>query len=122
VRFLLDANMPRSAVDIFCQFGHEVEYAWDIGLHSAPDIDIANRAQRSRAVVVTRDLDFSDVRFYRPASYAGIIVLRLPNGARAREIVRVLERILSERALVEALPGRLAIVDRDGVRLRPPLP
>jgi len=77
MRFLSDANMPRSIIALVTNLGHEVEFARDIGLAAAPDQEIAARAQAAGAALLTRDLDFADVRRYPPALYSGIIVLRL---------------------------------------------
>jgi hypothetical protein len=65
--------------------GHEVEFARDIGLAAAPDNGIAARAQTTGAALLTRDLDFSDVRRYPPPLYSGIVVLRLPDGLIAED-------------------------------------
>jgi hypothetical protein len=61
------------------------------------------------------------VRRYPPDQYPGIVVLRLPDATVAREIARVLERFLMEPGFLEPLAGRLAIVEVDRVRFRPPL-
>jgi len=45
MRFLIDANMPRSILALVTNLGHEVEFARDIGLAAAPDQEIAARAQ-----------------------------------------------------------------------------
>jgi hypothetical protein len=45
LRFLIDANLPRSAVGLLVGLGHFVDFARDIGLASAPDEAIAKRAQ-----------------------------------------------------------------------------
>ena len=37
MRFLIDANLPRAAIVVCQQFGHQVEFARDIGLASATD-------------------------------------------------------------------------------------
>jgi predicted nuclease of predicted toxin-antitoxin system len=118
MRFLIDANLPRSAVGLLVGFGHEVDFARDIGLASAPDEQIAIRAQETSAM---RDMDFADIRRYPPSQYAGIVVLRLPDDAVAQEIVRVIERFIKEHQFLDALNGRLAIVETDRVRFRPPL-
>jgi hypothetical protein len=65
--------------------------------------------------LLTRDLD------YPPEDYAGIIVLRLPDDATARAIGAAVERFAREDAFLSALKGRLAIVELDRVRFRPPL-
>jgi len=85
MRFLIDANMLRSIIALVTNLGHEVEFARDIGLAAAPDQEIAARARASGAALLTRDLDFADVRRYPPALYSGIIVLRLPDGMIAKD-------------------------------------
>ena len=122
MRFLIDANLPRSLIAAIQRFAHQVEFARDIGLASAPDEDIGARARHSGAVLLTRDLDFADIRRYPPEQYPGIVVLRLPDDTVAEEIVRVAERFLKEPVFLEHLAGRLAIVEPDRVRFRPPLP
>ncbi|MGH8291121.1 MAG: DUF5615 family PIN-like protein [Steroidobacteraceae bacterium] len=119
MRFLLDANLPRSAVAAVEKFGHSVEFARDSGLGTASDEVIADRAAATQAALVTRDLDFADVRRYPPSKYHGILVLRLPDDAVAQEIAAVSERFLAEPRFVEQLPQRLAIVDGSRVRFRP---
>ncbi|MHB1872335.1 MAG: DUF5615 family PIN-like protein [Steroidobacteraceae bacterium] len=121
MRFLLDANLPRAAVAIVEKFGHTVEFARDAGLGTAPDEVIAERARSTQAVLVTRDLDFADVRRYPPDDHSGIVVLRLPDDAVATDIAAVLERFLAESQFVAHLRGRLAIVDEARVRFRPTL-
>jgi predicted nuclease of predicted toxin-antitoxin system len=121
MRFFLDAGMPRSAIDAIAQSGHEPEFSRDIGLASASDSQIAAHAKSTGAVLVTRDLDFADIRRYPPDEYHGILVLRLHDQAVASEFAFVLKQFLSEPSFVAALPGRLAIVELDRARFRPPL-
>jgi predicted nuclease of predicted toxin-antitoxin system len=121
VRFLIDANLPRSTVALLSGLGHTVEFARDIGLAAATDVAIAAHAKSVHAALVTRDLDFADIRRYPPQDYAGIVVLRLPDDAVAREVVSVVERFVRQPVFLGALRGRLAIVEQDRVRFRPAL-
>lgn len=122
MRFLIDANLPRSLAEFVSKLGHDVQFARDVGLGTAPDREIAAHAQQTGAAIVTRDLDFADVRQYPPERYSGIVTLRLPDDATAPDIVGVVERFLREQRFLSQLPGRLAIVEKDRVRFRPPLP
>jgi len=122
VPFLIDANLPRSVVTLLLSLGHDVEFARDIGLADAPDQDIAARARVTGAALLTRDLDFADIRQYPPDEYQGLVVLRLPDDATAPAIVAVVERFVREPTFLAGLSGRLAIVEADRVRFRPPLP
>ena len=121
MRFLLDANMPRSAVGAVQRLGHEAVDVREIGLGGAEDKHIAAYVQQHDLVLITRDFDFSDIRNYPPAEFAGIIVLELPDDAVAATVVKIMESFLSQPQLLSQLAGRLAIVELWRVRLRPPL-
>jgi predicted nuclease of predicted toxin-antitoxin system len=121
MRFLLDANMPRSAAGAVQRLGHDAVDVRDVGLDGADDAQIAAYAKEHKLTLVTRDFDFSDVRNYPPAEYAGIIVLELPDHAIAATAVKVLESFLSQPELLAHVPGRLAIVESWRVRFRPAL-
>jgi predicted nuclease of predicted toxin-antitoxin system len=121
VLFLVDANLPRLVVTLLRSLGHHVEFARDIGLAAAPDRDIAARARLTGAVLLTRDLDFANTRQYPPENYPGQVVLRLPEDATARAIAEVVERFVREPNFLAALSSRLAIVEANRVRFRPPL-
>ncbi len=64
------------------------------------------------------DFDFSNIRNYPPAKYAGIVVLRLPRTATASYIVNLLESFLRQEELVAQISGKLAIVEPDRIRIR----
>jgi len=83
MRFLVDANLPRSATELLHRLGHVAVDVRDIGLRAAADSVIAAHAQSNRLTLVTRDFDFADIRNYPPVDYAGIIVLKLPDDATA---------------------------------------
>jgi predicted nuclease of predicted toxin-antitoxin system len=121
MRFLVDANMPRSTLALLQSLGHVAEHVRDLGLWAAPDTLIAARARSTGAVLLTRDLDFSDIRHYAPAHYQGLIVMRLPDDAVAQDILNSLERFLKQTELVAQLPGHLVILEEDRVRFRPAL-
>lgn len=120
MRFLVDANLPRSTLTAFTRAGHQADHVNDVALKGAADELIARRARETQAAIVTRDLDFADIRTYPPADYAGIIVIRLADHTVATEIVQILERFLT-RVEIDQLPGRLAIVEANQFRLRPGL-
>jgi predicted nuclease of predicted toxin-antitoxin system len=75
VRFLIDADLPRSATDVVKRHNHEAVDVRDVGLRKASDEEIARYARSERLCLITGDYDFSDVRNYPPSQYAGIAVL-----------------------------------------------
>jgi predicted nuclease of predicted toxin-antitoxin system len=88
MKFLLDANMPRSAANELRELGHEVEDVRDVLPPGADDALVASLAKTRQQVLITRDFDFADIRNYPPANFAGIIVLDLPEDAVAAQINR----------------------------------
>ena len=117
----MDANLPRSTVAMLESRGHAAEHAHEVGLGGAPDSQIAARALAGQAVLVTRDLDFADIRNYPPEQRGGIIVLRAPDDMIARDILSLLGRFLQEAELVAQVPRHLCILEPARVRFRPAL-
>jgi len=119
MKFLVDADLPRRAVVLLRQYGHEAEDVRDVGLGEASDLQVAAYAQANRSCLVTGDFGFADVRNYPVAQYAGIVVLQVPRNATASMIVDLLDSLLRQPDVLEGVPGHLAIVAFGSVRLRP---
>ena len=119
MRFLLDANLPRSAAALLQQMGHDAVDVRDIGMRNAADDVVAAHARRNWQALVTRDVDFANIRNYPPADYAGIVVLRLPDDATAAPVVMLLQTFIRHEDWLARLSGRLAIVEVWRVRFRP---
>lgn len=113
------ANIPRAAMKVLHRQGHIAEHVRDIGLGDASDDRIA--AQAEGAVLVTRDLDFADVRRYPPVDGPGFLVLRVPEHLTADHIATLLERFVSMTNLVSQIPGHLVVLDENRARFRPAL-
>jgi predicted nuclease of predicted toxin-antitoxin system len=119
MKFLLDANMPRSAAGILRVAGHEAEDVRDVLPDGTADQVVARHAQSRKRILVTRDFDFADIRNYPPQNYSGILVLTLPDDATAADINQLLKSFIQQPALLEKLSGRLAVVDKNRVRYPP---
>ena len=119
MRFLIDADLPRATASLVQDLGHEALDVRDLGLGSARDDEIAAYAQTHGLCVLTGDFDFSDIRDYPPEDYAGLVVLKLPDNANRDFILRLVEAFVRQSDVLEQLPGRLAIVERGRIRLRP---
>ena len=65
---------------------------------------------------MTLDIDFSDIRTYRPSAYSGIVVFRLNNQARDH-ILEIGARFL-QRLSSTSLDGQLWIVEESRIRVR----
>src|SRR5262249_44924254 len=79
MKFLLDANLPRSSAPLQRGLGQEVEDVREVLPGGADNNAVAARAQSQKFALVTRDFDFADIRNYPSANYSGMVVLQLPD-------------------------------------------
>lgn len=116
MRVLLDADLPHSAAVPFEAHGHDAVHVRDVRLLAASDLRIFLYATTHHRLVVTRDLDFSDIRRY-PFSQVGVIVLRVPPEWTAAQINRTLDVFL-QKVNPAHLGKALTIVEPGGYRIR----
>jgi predicted nuclease of predicted toxin-antitoxin system len=115
-RFKVDENLPREAQALLHSAGHDAQTVHDEGLVGHPDATILDVCLNEDRVLITLDLDFSDIRQYPPSSHRGIWVLR-PETQSIENTLLVLKGAL---ALVSDEPTaqRLWIVEPGRVRIR----
>lgn len=118
MRFIIDADLPRSVSRVIDAYGHEAVDVRDIGMMSASDEEIVQYASDERLCVLSADLGFADVRRYPPAEYHGIVIMRLARHATSSFITRLLSSFLERIDTFPELRGRLAIVELGRVRFR----
>jgi len=119
MKFLLDANLPRSTAALLRSLGHEVHDVRDVLPSGANDASVATHARTHQLALVTRDFDFADIRNYPPADYFGLVVLELPDDATATQVNQTLESFMRNADFLARVPGRLAILESWRVRFRP---
>jgi predicted nuclease of predicted toxin-antitoxin system len=119
MRFLLDANLPRSTAALLRNLGHEAQDVRDVLHGGADDSAVAAYARTNGLALLTRDFDFSDIRNYPPEDYVGIVVLDLPDDALIGQINRTLESFVTNVEWLSHVSGHLAIVEPWRVRFRP---
>lgn len=117
MRFLLDANIPFSAKDIFAETNYHVEHVRDVNLQHASDDDIIAYAKSSGAILISRDLDFANILKFPPQHYCGIIVMRLDPIASANDIKDVLSNFIHGIQSIQ-LEGCILILEKQRWRLR----
>ena len=76
MKLKIDENLPVDCAVILRDAGFEADTVFDERLAGADDSVIASRSRAEDRVLVTLDLDFSNIRAYPPSRHAGIIVLR----------------------------------------------
>jgi predicted nuclease of predicted toxin-antitoxin system len=116
MHFKLDENLPPAAGDLLREFGHTVMTVYDQGLQSCVDPEILAACQGEGKVLLSLDLDFSNILVYPPERYSGLIVLRLHKPG-PRAVLSLLRRVLPHFATVP-VAGRLWIADERRIRVR----
>ncbi len=97
MRIKLDENLPASLVDSLGALGQVVDTVQGEGLVGRPDEEVWQAAQANTRFLITQDLDFSDIRKFRPGTHHGLLLipLRLPGrlalAARIGHVFRSLE-------------------------------
>ena len=61
--------------------GHDVDSVRAEQLTGRADPDVWGAAQAAQRVLITQDLDFSDMRRYTPGTHAGLLLVRLTRAA-----------------------------------------
>ncbi len=118
MKFLIDEDLPHSLVTLFRNYGYDAVHVIEVELRGSKDREIAYYAKREKAVIVTGDYDFSDVRNYPPSQYSGIVVIELPRNATALFIYKQFEWFLQQQHIVENLSGKLLLLEPGRIRIR----
>jgi predicted nuclease of predicted toxin-antitoxin system len=115
-RFKVDENLPREAQALLLDAGHDTQTVFDEHLVGNADAKILDVCINEDRVLVTLDLDFSDIRQYPPSGHRGVWVLR----PRTQSIENTLSVLGGALALVadEPTANRLWIVEPGRVRIR----
>jgi len=116
LKFLLDADMPRSSAEVIRSTGYDVEDVRDIGMGAAKDREIIEYALENERTIVTRDTDFGEILRY--PEHPGGIIFRLPYTFRAEELNRVLKEFLGTVGENE-IKNAIIIVELGRYRRRP---
>ncbi len=116
LKFLLDADMPRSTGELIKSLGYDIEDVRDIGMRAAKDQDIIDYAIKTNRIIVTRDTDFGEVLRY--PDHPGAIVLRFPYMFTAKELNRELKNFLNSIEKGK-LTKAIVIVELGRYRRRP---
>lgn len=115
MRIKLDENLPTRLVPLLAELGHDVDTVLEEGLRGRDDPTVWQAAQDARRLLITQDLDFSDIRRFRPGTHFGILLLRLRMPSRTALTARLLSVFRTEN--VEPWQGGFVVVTDRKVRV-----
>ncbi len=115
MNFKLDENLHPENGELLRERGHDVATVHDQGLRGHEDQEIAEVCRQEGRILLSFDLDFSNIQMFPPAHHAGLIVLRLRSKGR-KAVRKVLEKVLNYLD-AEPVTGRLWVVDEQRIRV-----
>jgi predicted nuclease of predicted toxin-antitoxin system len=115
MRFKVDESLHVEVADLLRGQDHDTVTVFDQGLRGRGDHDIADMCRSENRVLLSLDLDFSNILMFPPENYPGLIVLRLRSRGRAA-VRRIVTRV-TDHLNKEPLAGRLWIVDEHRIRI-----
>ena len=118
MKIKLDENLPDRLVAVLTGLGHDVDTVRAEQLTGRSDPDVWSAAQAAQRVLITQDLDFSDVRRYTPGTHAGLLLVRLTRPGRKALFDRVSTVFQTEK--VEDWTGCLVVATEQKIRIRRP--
>ena len=74
---LADECIYKVTTDFLRSLGCDVVTVQELGLAGASDDVVIDKALALGRVLLTRDMDFSNILLYPPAQYLGIVVLKM---------------------------------------------
>jgi len=116
LRFLLDADMPRSTAKLIRSMGYDVEDVRDIGLKDAKDKEIVEYALKDKRIIVTRNIGFGSTLRY--PKHPGAIIVRLPYTFTSKQINERLGSFLKSVS-EDKIVNSIIIVEPTRYRRRP---
>lgn len=116
MEFKIDKNLPSEACDLFRKDGHDAVSVLNQHLGGRPDAEIVSVCKTESRILITLDTDFGNILAYPPEDFAGIIVIRSDDQARATILNFVRRMIAVLRS--ESPRGQLWIVEHNRIRVR----
>ena len=119
MKFKLDENLGRSALEILIQAGHDADNVLQEGLSGTDDENLFRVCQAEERALITLDHDFGQTLRFPPERSFGIAVLELPRRINPQSVIARLKELL---VLIDqrSIQGELWIVEPGRVRIHHP--
>jgi Domain of unknown function (DUF5615) len=111
VKFKLDENLGRSALEVLIQAGHDADNVLQEGLSGTDDENLYRVCQAEERALITLDHDFGQTLRFPPKASSGIAVLELPRRLNPQSVIARMKELL---VLIDqrSIQGELWIVTR----------
>jgi len=116
MKLKLDENLGARGYEILSRAGHDVSTVANQSLGQAEDKELIEICRREQRGLVSLDLDFANPLVFKPSTYSGLAVLRLPRNPAYEDLLNAV-RTLAAGLEKEPLSGRLWIVEAGRIRV-----
>lgn len=116
MKIKLDENLPSGLASVLSRLGYDTDTVIEEGLAAEKDDAVWRAAQHAGRLLVTQDLDFSDIRKFQPGAHCGVVLVRLRDPSRTALIERVRGIFSSEP--VEEWAGCFVVATEHKLRVR----
>ena len=94
MKFELDENLGRSALEVLIQAGHDADNVLQEGLSGTDDANLFRVCQAEDRALITLDHDFGQTLRFPPKASFGIAVLELPRRVNPQSVIARLKELL----------------------------
>ncbi|OGM18949.1 hypothetical protein A2685_01480 [Candidatus Woesebacteria bacterium RIFCSPHIGHO2_01_FULL_37_10] len=114
---VIDEDLPRSLSETLTSLGFDVVDIKDTQFRGKSDNLVFSFAQRSKAILFSGDLDFSNILSFPLGAHYGIVILRFPNEMSVKKINNETIRLLKMLKISDH-KGILVILSPCKIRIR----
>jgi len=98
MKLKLDENLPESLLQGLRSLGHDVDNVQQEGLAGQVDPKVWLSVQEAGRLLITQDLDFSNIRMFSPGTHHGLMLVRLRAPGRLALAARIVGVFREESA------------------------
>lgn len=114
MKFLIDMPVSPTLADWLNSQGHEAVHISQIGMASAPDVEVIKLARQQGSIVITADLDFPRLIALAEENSPAVILFRGGN-YNERQMQNLLKRVL-EVVPSQQIEKSIVVVDKFRIR------
>lgn len=118
MKIKLDENLPTEVATLLNARGHDVHTVRDESLVGHDDDTVFQAATTEGRLLITQDLDFSDVRKFKPGNHPGIVLIRLRDPSR-RRLIEQMRQVLDTES-IDSWAGCFVVISDRKLRIRHP--
>ena len=118
MKFFADENIAADTIEFLKKRGLDVTDVYQAGLRGARDDEIVRFAAGENRMILTHDLDFAEMYYFRKEPAFGVVVLRIEPQIPA-DVNEVLRQFLDDVGdEIDSYADSLVIVERKRYRVR----